>query len=443
MRVSRLRIRLAGSFALAILLGLTVVDVSLFLFLGAQSDERLRQEVRDVAASLRDAVRRERSETPRDSVALSAREALLEWPAGPEAVLIRSVTGEVLTQRGSESLLQVATHGTIPAIEGVVIDLPLDGEGEARVSVAHDPVTGISVLAARSTASLRRDKKALALWLLLSVPVVLLVSLPCGYLLAGRVLTPFRLLAADIESMRPGALDRRLPATAPPDEIDAIAIEVNHLLDRLVLAQQQSRRFLAHAAHQLRTPLTLIRGESELASQRERTPAELSAALHRVSQAASQMGRRVDDLFLLVRAESGERITARDPVELDAVAIDAVDLMRGRAQSLKRQLALGTMDGVEVSGEEGLLREAALELLENACRHAAPGEIVIAVRQEGSLGALDVSSVGPTLVDAGGGDGLGLSIIEWIATSHGGTFKHTHLDGRNHYTLRIPTRTPG
>lgn len=442
MRGSRLRLRLAGSFALAILLGLLVVDVTLYFFLGAQDDDRLRQEVAAAAVSLRDAVQRERSESPIDSAGPIAREALKEWPSGPEAVFIRSPTGEILAQRGNDTLLRLAAEASLGVSEGATIDVPFDDEGDARISVAHEPRTGITVVAARSTAALREDNEALALWLLLSVPVVLLVSLPCGYLLAGRVLSPFRALAADIQSMRPGALDRRLPMNTPPDEIDSIAIEVNHLLDRLGQAQQQSQRFLAQAAHQLRTPLTLIRGESELANQRERTAADLGAALHRVSQAAGQMGRRVDDLFLLARAESGDRVIAREPVELDAVALDAVDLMRGRAKALNRQLALGTMDGVEVLGEEGLLREAALELLENACRHAAPGEIVISVRQTGGRGMLDVSSAGPPLNGESNTDGLGLSIVEWIAVAHEGQLQHSHTGGTNHFTLTVPVRSP-
>jgi signal transduction histidine kinase len=441
MRVSRLRLRLAGSFALAILLGLLVVDVGLFLFLGKQEDERLRAEVRAAASGLRAAVLRESGERSLDSPRAAAAEALNEWPVGPEAVLIRSVTGETLAQRGDRDLLRVVASASLPPTEGTVIDLPYQAEMDARVSVVHESKTGMTILAARSTASLRDDKEALALWLLLSVPVVLLVSLPCGYLLAGRALSPFRSLAAEIESMRPGALDRRLPMNTPPDEIDSIAVEVNHLLDRLGQAQQQSQRFLAQAAHQLRTPLTLIRGESELANQRERTAADLGAALHRVSQAAGQMGRRVDDLFLLARAESGDRVIAREPVELDAVALDAVDLMRGRAKALNRQLALGTMEGVEVLGEEGLLREAALELLENACRHAAPGEIVISVWQDGRIGALEVRSAGPSIDRARTGEGLGLSIIEWIAISHGGELELTHDHGTNQYTLKIPLRS--
>jgi signal transduction histidine kinase len=115
--------------------------------------------------------------------------------------------------------------------------------------------------------------------------------------------------------------------------------------------------------------------------------------------------------------------------------------MRGRAQSLGHRLELGRMDGAEAQGDAGLLREAALELLENACRHGdtiAP--IVISVDSTAGRVALVVSSSGPAVtlepIEADGdGSGLGIAIVQWIAAAHGGELEYTHFEGSNRFAL--------
>ena len=121
--------------------------------------------------------------------------------------------------------------------------------------------SGFVVVAVASTAELKSQLETLAWLLLLSVPLVLVISLPAGYFLAERALAPFQSLSDELESIQPGVLERRLPIAEPPDELDHLAQQVNSLLDRLAGSQRQTRKFLAQAAHQLRTPLTLIRGE--------------------------------------------------------------------------------------------------------------------------------------------------------------------------------------
>jgi len=164
-------------------------------------------------------------------------------------------------------------------------------------------------------------------------------------------------------------LNRRLPVRAPPDEIDRLTERVNGLLASLAEARDRNRTFLARAAHQIKTPLTVVRGESTLGLERPRDNDTYRAALERIQRAADQMVRRVDDLFLLAQAEAGDRPPMQDAVELDGLALECTDLMRGRAQQTRHSLELERVEGAVARGNEPLLREALLELLENAVRY--------------------------------------------------------------------------
>src|SRR5471032_1570261 len=99
----------------------------------------------------------------------------------------------------------------------------------------------------------------------------------------------------------------------------------------------------------------------------------MRATLGRIRTAAEQMRRRVDELFLLAEAQAGEKARLEDDVELDGLVLDCTDLMRERASALGRSLAIGRAEHSVVRGNAGLLQEALVELMENACRHGSSG----------------------------------------------------------------------
>lgn len=441
MRYSRLRLRLAGWFALGMVLGLALLDVTLFALLRRRADARLDSQLVAEASGLAEAVRREAAEVPAPPLRQAVHDALEEWPRSIAALSVRAGDGSRLGAGGDSLLLPALARAESTVVSGGVGQIALDREGDLRFATAQGP-GGTVVTVAQSTAALNEDLETLAWWLGASIPLVLLVSLPAGYLLARRALAPFHLLAQEVDRITPGLLDRRLPVQAPPDELDRIAEQVNRLLDRLASAQQQTRRFLGEAAHQLRTPLTLVRGESELAIGQPRSAEEYRAALGRISLASTQMSRRVDELFLLARAEAGEPLPRTTVVALDEIALEAADLMRGRAQAAGHRLELIQMEEAEVLGDGGLLREAALELLENACRHGTTeAPIGLAVRRTTSGVTLEVQSMGPATGPAptdGSGDRLGLAIVRWIATAHGGTLSVERSGEVNVFAITLP-----
>jgi len=296
-----------------------------------------------------------------------------------------------------------------------------------------------SVVAMRSTAGLQEADEKLALWLSLSAPLVVLVALVGAYFLARLSLSPLRAMADRISAIAADDLDQRLPVRKPADELDTLADQFNQMLERLKAAQAQNRQFLARAAHQLRTPLTVIRGESGLALERARSADEYRDLLRRVTLAADQMSHRVNDLFLLARAEAGDRPPLTDEIELDGLVLECVDLMRGRADALGRKLELGAMDHAEVVGNEPLIREAVLELLENACRHSAGGHAIRVSTYNGAEARVEIVSAGSPAAVESTSDGahMGLAIVKWIAGTHGGRLSHRHADGANAFSLEL------
>ena len=200
---------------------------------------------------------------------------------------------------------------------------------------------------------------------------------------------------------------------------------------------EEMRRFVADAAHELRSPVAVLRGRAEVALQRERAPGEYRAALEEMGREAERMGRVVDDLLALARAQSGERPVAHLPVYLDDVASDATGAVSALAETRGVRLHVGEFGQAQVLGDEALLRQLVLILLHNALKFTpAGGEVRVDVSAPADVPTLVVEDTGmgiepdelPRVFDrfyrtpaarAGTeGAGLGLSILRWIVDAH-------------------------
>jgi signal transduction histidine kinase len=388
-----------------------------------------------------------------------ASEVLGEWPRNDLAYAVLDPAGRRIAWRGSDSmsrafdsLLQAPPSGS-PA--GVLEDAAL---GIRFVRVVSTKGTGFSVAAGAATTPLVEENRVLGVWLFASLPVLVLFSVITGYVFSRRALQPLHEVAAAIGCIGPSDLAERLPVRQPVDEIGQLTTRFNELLARLETAQGNSRRFLAEVAHQIKTPLTLVKGEASLLLDRSSTSRDYETALRRIGRAADQIDYRVRDLLLLAEARTGNAPAVADTIELDTLAVECAELMSGRAHEEGYELQLEHVDPVEASGNSRLLREALVELLENAVRHGTQHTtIAISAYLDGDAANLSVSSAGMPLStssivgnpdaagapEADGEQGLGLSIVGWIARVHGGELVHRRDGDRNVIGLRWPKAARG
>lgn len=465
-RLSRLRLGLALWFGVAFLLALVSLDLGLLFWLDARGSERLTASLDASAPAIAENIEREASDE-RLPLREAAAEVVGEWPADLSVILILDEDRAVVLSRLPAGIewaegVRSSPSGRRPW------EWEVPGEEPFRMVSAAGELEGrpFQVVVGASTAPLRALEQSLAQWMAVSTPLALLGALVVGYLLAARSLRALRVMSGAIHAMEPDDLAGRLPEKAPPDEIDVLAGQFNGLLDRLEHSRQRNQRFIARAAHQIRTPLTVARGEAGLALEGKRSPEELRASLARILAATELMSRRVGDLLLLAEAESAGRPDVGEPVEIDGLALECTDLMRGRATRTRHPLELGRVDAIEVRGNEYLLREALVELIENALRHSDQGSTVrVSAWLEGAGAALEVASRGrspgpggesegqPAVEDGAEagtlprleGDragGLGLEIVRWIARVHEGRLVHENVDGENRYGLHWPATPP-
>ena len=228
------------------------------------------------------------------------------------------------------------------------------------------------------------------------------------------------------------------------DELGRLARTFNDLLDRLNQSFERQRRFISDASHELRTPISILRGEAEVAlSQPERSSEEYRESLAVLQQEAERLGSIVEDLFTLTRADAGEYRLTRSDFYLDELAADCVRATRALAQA--KNIALAAAEApreMPVRADEELLRRMILNLLDNAIKYTPEGgKVFVACSVVPDGYDLSVTDSGPGIpadlhsriferffrVDRArsrnardGGAGLGLSIARWIAEAHDG-----------------------
>jgi heavy metal sensor kinase len=279
-------------------------------------------------------------------------------------------------------------------------------------------------------------------YLLLFAAALLLVSGFVGYWISRRALSPVDALVKTARSIRGTNLSGRLQKVETGDELQRLSDTLNEMLDRIELAFQRITQFTADASHELRTPVTLIRTEAELALRRSRTEAEYKESLGHILFEAERTTNLIEQLLELARADSGQEVLDIQPVDLSQTLRSIVDRWQqvSAIRNLEFAAEIGDQPAV-VMGDETLLRRLTEILLDNAFKYTpSPGSVRLSLKQNTDRACISVQDSGAGIahedqgriferfyrVDkarsrAHGGTGLGLAIAQWIVLQHRGT----------------------
>ncbi|MGH7655990.1 MAG: HAMP domain-containing protein, partial [Gemmatimonadaceae bacterium] len=305
MALSRLRLRLAAGFAFAFLVALAILATIALGYIWKESTRRLDKRLDASADGVAAAMARVLGERSDTSLSHAANEVVREWPPTGDLFVIVNDTGAMIAGVGSRDVIgRVLKTWASARSPQFGVDKPGDDYRTSvlRATLPRPGSTSLKfgVLAFNSIEGIDSDTHLLAVALAIAAPLIVLLSLAAGYALARRALRPVDELGIAIAGIAPTDLSQRLPVGDARDEVAALAAEFNALLQKLDDAQRRNRGFIREAAHQIRTPLTLVLGEAghELAAT-STTPDRMRSTLSRIRTAAEQMRRRVDELFLL------------------------------------------------------------------------------------------------------------------------------------------------
>jgi signal transduction histidine kinase len=302
--------------------------------------------------------------------------------------------------------------------------------------VLAEPTAGGTMVAvvARSLEPRGESLDHLRHQLVIFLPLALLAACLGGYALAAGALRPVEMLrrrAAAVTAGEPSAL----PVPPARDEVSRLAETLNDMLARLQAAFEHERRFVADASHELRTPLALLRTELDLALRRPRSHEELADALRSAAEETQRLSRLADDLLLIARADQGPLPLHRETVAVDDLLADAQVRFRRRAESLGCEIRVAP-SGLHAEADPIRVGQAVVNLVDNALTHGR-GAVELAAEERDGAVELHVRDAGDGFpagfaerafdrfsradeARSRGGSGLGLSIVELIATAHGG-----------------------
>ena len=457
-----LRVRLTLLFALVILTALGVLGLLLDYSLSAQLREHVRLELAGKIALIRNLLAS--AARGQDLAGERARlsDALVGHPGLHVNILDR--TGAPLIELPAfpwpAPLVAAAARGDeverTARLDGRRYRLLLApvprGEGSERVVMA------LAYAMAEADQILSRVR----LTILIACLVGSMVAGALGYLAAGRGLLPVRRLAQAAERIGAENLDvkaedlkERLDIEGVPLELRDLADSFNAMLSRLAESFARLSAFSSDLAHELRTPLSNLMLQAQVALDKPRSAQELRSALESGLEELDRLSRMVNDMLFLAKADHGQIALRYERIALEGEVRKVLDFFEGLAA--ERDIRLICRGAADATADRGMVRRLLANLVSNAVRHAAKGSRVdVALGTDGRYASIAVINQGPALCAAdcervfdrfyrvepargsAEGAGLGLSIVKSIASLHGGSVQASSASGRTTFLVVLP-----
>jgi signal transduction histidine kinase len=351
-------------------------------------------------------------------------------------LLVLHATAGTYTYTGKDGRttgVSVTTTGHGPADSGTVPRVHTDGTGKALSPAQAEALAQqMQRLAEQQHA---HEMHQLLIQSGIALAIMTAVSVLLGWLVAGRVLRPLRTITAAATSISATNLHERLALAGPDDEVRRLGDTMDRLLARLEAAFTAQRRFVANASHELRTPLTLVRALLQMTlTDPDATVADYRTTCREAIAETDRQEHIIEALLVLARSERG--LDHREPLDLAAVADGVLAARNPRDIEVRR-----ATDPAPLDGDPRLAERLVANLLDNALRHnSTGGHVTVTTGTRGSRPFLTVTNTGPVVpadavprlyqpfqrlgTDAAhhpDGLGLGLSIVQAIATAHDAT----------------------
>lgn len=232
------------------------------------------------------------------------------------------------------------------------------------------------------------------------------------------------------------------------------ALLARQVSDPIEVAFNQMRRFMGDAAHELKTPIAVMRARTDVALQRERLPGEYVEVLGGVSTEAERLGNLVENMLLLARIDAGQWPVHKTRVQLDDLLLDTAQSATVLGEEKNVEIEVANLGNISVHGDPTLLRQLFMILLDNAVKFTPDGgKVTLSARRNGRRTEVSIADTGvgipanavPHVFErffradparSRGGAGLGLSIARWIVDTHRGAIKVESVEGRG-TTVRV------
>ncbi len=373
-------------------------------------------------------------------------------------LVIRNQAGEVLAERPSHAASLTPVPDSLPAgadfLYQTMEAAPSGEPGPRRIGIAivhsNDAAQTYVIAASQSLEARLAELHTARLAFLITVPILLALTGFGGWMLTGRTFAPATAMSDRARQIDAENLNERIHVENPRDELGTIAQSFNQLLDRVSAAAMRERQFMADAAHQLRTPISVIQtATGVILSSEQRSAEEYRSVLDIIATYARRLSRDVDDVFRLARADAGFKSILMQNLYLNEVVLDAVRAARVLAQQKNIEIVASAIEDSPYHGDEALLGEMILNLLDNAIKYTPEGGAIhLELKRSDPHYTVEITDNGvgiapihqPRIFDRfyraapeapaspdetvnAAGSGLGLPIALWIARSHNGSLE--------------------
>ena len=286
--------------------------------------------------------------------------------------------------------------------------------------------------------------------------LILVIGLAGGWWFVGSALRPISEISLTAVKISAGDLSQRINVAEAESELGQLAAVLNSTFARLEAAFAQQQQFTSDAAHELRTPVSVMLTQAQAALNRERTAPEYRETVEACQRAAQRMRRLIESLLALARLDAGQEALKRLRFDFSKTISDCAELVKPIAEERGVKI-FTTLEPVEITGDSERLAQVVTNLLTNAVYYNQPGgEVRVRLESQGGMAIFTVSDTGAGIPAedlsrvferfyradksrSTGGNGLGLAISKAVVGAHGGTIEVSSAENVGTvFTVRLP-----